>query len=160
MKKNEVVEIVHAKKNTRTRAEKKTRLFFKKWVSIYFEFCMDKFSENPSFDGSAPRDLGMIYDAVEKKCIEKGLAWSEELSERSWRIFLEFAWKDNWLQQNFLLFNLNRQKDKIFFQIKSSGNGKQQSSDTKEKFSGSHKTMGQHVFADRLKGKLDNLTGQ
>lgn len=147
-----------AKKNTGAGAEKKTRLFFKKWVSVYFEFCVDKFSESPSFDGSSPRDLGMIYDAVKKKCIEKKMEWTEDISIRSWKTFLEFAWKDNWLQQNFLLFNLNRQKDKIFFQIKSSINGKQIGG-TEKKYGGNHKTMGNHVFAERLKGKLNSLGG-
>lgn len=138
--------------------EKKTpRLFWQKLIEVYFEFCREKFGETPTFDGSSPRDLGLLVDAIQKKAGEKKLVWTEELAVRSLRVYLDFAFKDSWLQKNFLLFNLNRQKDKIFFTIKNSMNEKSNSNQEQRKFSGSYKTAGQEVFADRLKQRIEKL---
>lgn len=134
---------------------KSVRPFWAKVVETYFSFCMDKFGENPSFDGASPRDLGMLMDAIQKKAEEKQMVWTEELAVKSLSVFLEFSFKDRWLQDNFLLFNLNRQKDKIFFNIKSAMNGN--ASTTLPANGGNNKTNGQHIFAERLRGRIERL---
>ncbi len=140
-----------------SKKEKKPRPHFQKIVTLFFDFCREKFGENPSFDGSAPRDLGMILDAMEKKAGEKNLIWTEDMATRAMSLFLEYCWKDSWLNQNFLLCHMNRQKDKIFFKIKSEASG---NSKTSTNLTGAnHKTAGQHVFADRLKKRIEGLTG-
>lgn len=135
--------------------EKKIRQHWQKIVSTYFEFCREKFGENPSFDGCCPRDLGMIIDAIEKKAVEKNIEWSESTAIKSLNIFLDYSFKDEWLQKNFLLFNLNRQKDKIFYKIKSVLDGKSDS--ITQRISGNNKTAGQHIFAERLRGRIEKL---
>jgi len=148
------------KKEKKTPGEKKekfVRLFWDKFVSEYFSFCFEKFGERPSFDGSSPRDLGMIYDAIKKKAEEKKMIWNEDLGLRSLKVFLEYCFKDGWLHKNFLLFNLNRQKDKIFFQIKQEMDGKSNSKSEPAKQRSSFKTAGQEVFADRLRSRLEKL---
>lgn len=102
---------------------KKPTKFFKDLVEIYFSFFEKKFGFKPSFDGSAPRDLKLILDAMEKRSTEKGFEWTKQLADQMLNAFLEEAHKDLWLRDNFLLQNLNRQKDKLFFKIKSKNNG-------------------------------------
>jgi len=136
--------------------EKIVRQYWNDIVSLFFNFCEEKFGERPTFDGSSPRELGMIYDAIKKKSDEKQLDWTEDRALKSHRLFFEFCWADNWLQKNFILFNLNRQKDKIFFNIKNNLDGKR-NSEVSGKNSGNHKTRGNEAFADRLKNKLDSL---
>lgn len=137
--------------------EKKVRGFFQAFVSAYFQFCRDEFGEEPSFDGSAPRDLAAIYDAIESKCNARQMIFTEELGVRSFKVFLEYCRKDGWLAENFLLFNLNRQKDKIFFKIKQDLDGKRNPEASKPKHFANHKTAGQDKFAERLRGRLDEL---
>lgn len=160
MKKKEmIVGIIPEKKKNISSAPKKSRTFWRIFTEEYFIFCEDKFGEKPTFDGSAPRDLGMVYDAIEKKCVEKEIEWTEEIAHRSIKIFLQVAWNNNkWLQENFMLYNLNRQKDNIFRQIKQlTKNGQSNSGVAAKTNIVNHKTAGQEFFADRLKGRIQKL---
>lgn len=85
------------------------------YVHEYFEFCKTKFTVAPSFDGSAPRDLKAIVEALRKRAEEKNIEWTKETAISRFRVFLEYAFSDWWLSENWLLSNINRQKDKIFF---------------------------------------------
>jgi hypothetical protein len=111
--------IIPAKKMKRKKNISPAREFWQPLVKILFDFCEDKFGDKPSFDGSAPKDMGLIIDAIKTKCDEKNIAWTEEMAKRSWLLFLQTCYDDKWLHDNFLLLNLNRQKDKIFFKLKS-----------------------------------------
>lgn len=91
--------------------------FWNELVQVYFTFCRDKFNEPPSFDGSAPRDMKTIIASLKKRCEEKGIEWSLLEATVRWGKFLDFAFQDKWLKENFMLSNINRQKDKIFFNI-------------------------------------------
>lgn len=109
-------------------AEKKkkvVRVYWQKLVQKYFEFCRENFGMKPSFDGSAPRDFGSLYDELKIRVEEEGMEWTYEIAESSLLLFLKFAFEDKWLNENFMLFNLNRHKDKIFFKMKNVSNGKQ-----------------------------------
>lgn len=107
--------------------EKKTQKekteFFTEMISVYFRFYENNFGLKPSFDGSAPRDLKMIVEAMKSRSLENGVEWTLQIAEAMLNKFLEYAIKEVWLKENFFLFNLNRQKDKIFFKIKSQNNG-------------------------------------
>lgn len=112
------------KKNFEMKKEKKQpTLFFNELVSIYFSFFQKKFGLRPSFDGSAPRDLKWIIEAMKKRSEEHQVEWTYEIASAMLEKFLEVSYMDNWLRENFLLSNLNRQKDKIFIKIKSEING-------------------------------------
>lgn len=130
MKKNKVgkiekiIGIIPAKKMRKKNTEV-VRPFWQALVKIFFSFCEEKFGEKPSFDGSAPKDMGFIVDAIKSKAEEKGLEWSEEMAKKSWLLFLQTCHDDKWLFENFLLSNMNRQKDRIFFKLKKDVNGKQ-----------------------------------
>ena len=51
--------------------EKIVTAFFNESVSVYFQFFEKKFGFRPSFDGSAPRDLKTILDAMKKRTEER-----------------------------------------------------------------------------------------
>lgn len=105
--------------------EKIIREHWQKFVQKYFEFCRKKFGINPSFDGSSPRDLSGIYDGLKLKVEEEMIEWNEEAAVAGLEFFLEVAYEDKWTQENFMLFILNRHKDKIFFKMKKLSNGQQ-----------------------------------
>lgn len=99
------------------REKKPPEPFWNEQVGIFFEFTKTKFHEQPSFDGSAPRDLKNVLTALRKRAEDKGVEWSYEVATTRFRLFLEYAYMDRWLRDNWLLMNINRQKDKIFFAI-------------------------------------------
>lgn len=108
--------------------EKVVRDFWQKFVQKFYEFCRKKFGINPSFDGSSPRDLAGIYDSLKLKVEEEGIEWNEEAAVAGLDFFLEVAYEDKWTQDNFMLFLLNRHKDKVFFKMKKLSNGQQPAS--------------------------------
>lgn len=94
-------------------------LYWNDLVSLYFAFCTEKFNDVPSFDNSQPRDLKNIITALRKRAEDKQIEWTHEVATtRLWH-FLEFAYQSSeWLRNNWLPSNLNRQKDAIFFNFK------------------------------------------
>jgi hypothetical protein len=99
---------------------KKTKAVEPHWndlVNVFFEFTKDKFKEVPSFDGSAPRDLKNIIQTLRKRAEDKQVDWTFEVATTRFRHFLECCYEDRWLSENWLLMNISRQKDKIFFSI-------------------------------------------
>ena len=102
----------------KSRKEKKSpEPYWSELVSIYFSFCKDKFHDVPTFDGSSPRDLKAIIVALRKRCENSGNEWNYESATGRLKHFLEHCFLDKWLSDNFLLSNINRQKDKIFYNI-------------------------------------------
>ncbi len=95
-------------------------------VKTYFSFCYEKFNEKPSFDGSAPSDMHRIIETLRQRAAEKNIEWTAETAILRWRGFLGTAHEDDWLSKNWLLSNLNRQKDKIFLNLVNAKNGTHQ----------------------------------
>lgn len=92
--------------------------FWNEMVEIWFAFCRDKFDESPSFDGSAPRDLKSIIVSLHERAEKSGVEWTLIVAKTRLHNFLNFAWQNNWLSQHWILSNINRQKDSIFFNIR------------------------------------------
>jgi len=103
----------------RKKKEKVIEPYWKELVKVYFDFCREKFSEEPSFDGSAPRDMKTIVKCLHERATKSNVEWTLDVAQFRFHNFLEFAYQDVWLAKNFLLSNINRQKDKIFFNIRS-----------------------------------------
>jgi len=97
--------------------KKAPELYWNELVSVWFQFCKEKFNDVPTFDGSSPRDLKTIISTLRKRCEDTKHDWSYEAATGRFKHFLEYAFQDKWLSENFLLSNINRQKDKIFFNI-------------------------------------------
>jgi hypothetical protein len=104
-------------KAKKEKKEKKIEPYWQEMVGVYFDFTKSKFHDIPSFDGSAPRDLKNILQALRKRAEDKGIEWTQEVAIIRFRHFLEHCWMDRWLSDNWLLMNIARQKDKIFFSI-------------------------------------------
>jgi hypothetical protein len=87
-------------------------------IELYFEFYKQRFfGSEPTFDLSAPRDLKNILVALRTRADKSGAGWGLEVAKQRFLNFMTAAFEDKWLSENFLLFNINRQKDKIFAQI-------------------------------------------
>lgn len=98
--------------------------FWPELVKIFFDFVAEKFSgAKPSFDGSSPRDLKMIVTQLENRAVDAGEEWTVSVAQDGLRMFLERAYSISWLRDNFLLYILNRHKDKVFYSFKTNTNG-------------------------------------
>lgn len=106
------------------RVKKEPEPFWNELVKVYFDFCREKFNENPSFDGSAPRDMKAIIKSLHERADKSNIEWTLPVAQFRFYNFLEFAYQDYWLSKNWLLSNINRQKDKIFFNIRAAINRK------------------------------------
>jgi hypothetical protein len=106
--------------------EKFVEPFFKELVSVYFTFCRNKFGEDPTFDGSSPRDFKSIITTLRSRATSSDIEWNLDTATTRLHNFLTYAYNDAWLRKNFLLFNINRQKDKIFFNIRAAINQQQE----------------------------------
>jgi hypothetical protein len=103
---------------TKAKKEKKPKTvepYWQDFIDCYFEFTKSKFTVKPSFDGSAPRDLKNIIQTLKKRAEDAGIEWTKETAIHRFRLFLQYAFSDWWLSENWLLQNINRQKDKIIF---------------------------------------------
>lgn len=96
--------------------------FWNEMVELWFRFCREKFNEEPTFSGSAPRDLKDIVKTLHERATKSNVEWTQNVAEFRFRNFLDFAYQDSWLSKNWLLSNINRQKDKIFFTIRAAIN--------------------------------------
>jgi hypothetical protein len=101
---------------TKKKKDKQSEPHWQSLVSTYFGFCSEKFNDVPTFDGSSPRDLKAIITALRKRCEASGEEWTFEAATGRLRHFLEYVYaNDAWLRDNWILSNLNRHKDKFFF---------------------------------------------
>lgn len=97
--------------------KKQPEPYWQELVNVYFEFTKQKFHDVPSFDGSAPRDLKNILQALRKRAEDKQVEWTYEVATTRFRHFLEWAVADKFLSENWLLSMINRRKDIIFYKI-------------------------------------------
>lgn len=99
---------------------------WKALVEVWFAYYQEVKGEEPTFRGSAPKDLKQIVENLRRR-VEKNRKqeWTEEVAKDYLLKFLQYAYALTWIKDNFLLSNLNRQFDKII-----SSNGQ---SDSKHK---------------------------
>lgn len=97
------------------REKKPPEPYWNELVETWFKFCRLFLKCEPSFDGSAPRDLKQIIFQLRTRCEKSGHTWDENTSTQRLWLFLKGAWNVTWLRDHWTLFNINRQKDTIFF---------------------------------------------
>lgn len=91
-----------------------TTKHWKPLVDVWFSFyAWAKNGEVPTFDGVSSNKLKLIIQNLEKRAKKKGWEWSEETAVSSFKHFLLYASKDDWLMNNLLLANLNLKFDTI-----------------------------------------------
>lgn len=100
--------------------------FWQQFVEAWFTFYKKKFNENPVFDGSAPRNLKAIVLALQKRATEKNVVWTKEEGLRRFNRFLSTAEKHWLIKDNFMLFIIDRHKEKVFQMLTELKNAKQQ----------------------------------
>lgn len=100
------------------KAKKPPEPYFKEMVELWFSYCREKFDETPSFTGSSPRDLKTILTSLRERAEKSEVQWTLEIATLRLKNFLDFAWGEKWLREHWLLSNINRQKDTIFFNIR------------------------------------------
>lgn len=115
-----------AKKKQPSKKKEDSEPYWASLVKTYFSFCYEKFNEKPSFRGADPSDMHRIIEVLKKRAAEKNIEWTEEVANLRWREFLGRAFQDDWLSKNWLLSNLNRKMDKVFFNLISAKNGTHQ----------------------------------
>lgn len=96
---------------------KEPQPYWQDMISLFFEFTKARYQDVPTFDRSAPRDLKEILVALRTRCEKAGHEWTYAAATTRFRMFLEECYADNWLRNNWILRNLNSQKDRIFFSI-------------------------------------------
>lgn len=116
------------KRVSRSKKDPEAEPYWGELVKVYFSFCYEMFDEKPSFDGSAPSDMHRIIECLKERAQEKNVEWTAETAKLRWRGFLGTAYQDDWLSKNWLLSNLNRQKDKIFLNLINRQNGQHNAS--------------------------------
>jgi hypothetical protein len=118
--------------------------FWQAHVDVWFKFYESKKKEPPTFSGPSQKSLKAIVKNLKKRSTDKGRPWDEKTGPETLQMFLEYAYNLNWIKDNFLLTNLERQFDKII-----TSNGQQESSNNKKR--------GQGVanFAATLVGQME-----
>lgn len=114
---------------TRIKKEKKPKAIEPYWqdfIECYFSYTKERFKEPPTFDGSAPRDLKSIIQALRKRAEDRGIEWTKETAMFRFRTFLDYAYGEWWLREHWMLSNINRSKDPIFFKAAQNKNNEVQ----------------------------------
>ena len=95
---------------------------WKEIVDGWFDFYTSKKGYQPTFTPRDSKALKEVIKNLKVKAIEKGfLDWDKDYCLRVFNHFLNLAYSDNWLSENFLLPNLYSKFDSII----TKANGKQ-----------------------------------
>ena len=86
---------------------------FKLLTDIYFEFYKSMFNFEPTFSQVDGKMIKEIEAKIINICNQKGLTLTEKIITSSFSKILDYASKDKWLKENFLLKNINSQFNKI-----------------------------------------------
>lgn len=98
-------------------------LFYKKFVSVWFEFYKKQFSVKPTYGALEGNKIKSILKKLKLKCEEFQMDWNLESAGESFKQFLEVAITDKWLKENFQLAILDSKFDSIIVKaLKNNGN--------------------------------------
>jgi hypothetical protein len=106
--KNKVITI---KNNNKDKAEGSAN--FVKMKEVYFNFYESLFNFKPTFQAIDGKMIKEIEAKIINICNQKSLVITEKLVVGSFTKVLDYASKDKWLKENFLLKNINSQFNKI-----------------------------------------------
>ena len=87
--------------------------YWKELVAVYYKFYESKFNAKPDFTRLAPKNLQEIIDKLRKTAEQSSVEWTEQNAAAMLGEFLESAYADKWLRQNFLLSHINKQFQKV-----------------------------------------------
>lgn len=101
------------------KSKKESTLYWKKIVDTWFKFYKSKFSAEPTFSAAMAKNLKKIIDRLQKLSETvvlpdgKKVEWTEQYAVKIFIAFLELAYADHWMKDNFLLTNLYSKFDSI-----------------------------------------------
>lgn len=101
------------KKGSAPKKEESTTPHWAKLVDVWFSFYKLKKEIEPTFEGVQAKALKSIVDNLQKRSEGRGFEWTEQKATETLQMFLEYAYKDKWISENFLLPNLNNKFDSI-----------------------------------------------
>ena len=87
--------------------------YWQRLVDTWFEFYKSKFEVEPTFNPVMAKNFKSIILNIKKLGTADGTIWSEEFATRLLHHFLNKAYGDKWLKENFLLTNLYSKFDSI-----------------------------------------------
>ena len=111
-------EIENLKKEIPDKPDKPEDNFYKKFVSVWFDFYQQQFSLKPTFGNLEGNKLKSIMKKLKLKCEEFQMDWDVENAESSFNQFLQLASSDRWLKENFQLAILDSRFDSIILKSK------------------------------------------
>lgn len=106
--KNKVIKI---KNNNKDKADKSAN--YDLMVEVYFNLYESLFNFKPTFQAIDGKMIKEIEAKIINICTQKGLTITEKMIVSSFQKVLDYASKDKWLKENFLLKNINSQFNKI-----------------------------------------------
>lgn len=106
--KNKVIKI---KNNNKDIADKSAN--YDLMVEVYFNLYESLFNFKPTFQAIDGKMIKEIEAKIINICTQKGLTITEKMIVSSFQKVLDYASKDKWLKENFLLKNINSQFNKI-----------------------------------------------
>lgn len=101
------------KKEAAEAATAEVKTLWQKIVDTWFDFYEAKIGAKPTFTGQSPKSLKKIIDLLQRRSVERQIAWTDDVAVDTFKKFLEYAYSLTWIKDNFLLQNLERQFDKI-----------------------------------------------
>ena len=137
-------------KKSRTKKNLEVMGIWERCVKAWFEFYETKFQEKPSFAGRDPASFKKLLELVSQRVVVKNFEWTAETCQDHFLKFLQRAYTDAWLSQNFLLQNLVSQFDKIIV------NGKNGKINGKEPTGADVDVASAFAAIDRMYGKSGN----
>jgi hypothetical protein len=82
-------------------------------VDVYFNFYESLFNFKPTFQAIDGKMIKEIEAKIIFLCNQRNMAITNKMITNSFEKVLDYASKDKWLKENFLLKNINSQFNKI-----------------------------------------------
>jgi hypothetical protein len=101
------------KKGGKGKADDEPEPYWDLLVKVWFDFGIEKFGVKPSFEGKDPKIFKSIIGRLKKRALDAKVEWNETIGPQRLRYFLDSAFSEAWLKENFLLTNLEKQFDKV-----------------------------------------------
>jgi hypothetical protein len=120
--------------------------FWQSLIKVWFDFNIEKFGGEPSFDKDNPRIFKRIIQRLKNRAAKQNVEWNLVTGPQRLRFFLDSAYGyDDWLPKHFTLANLEKQFDPVILQQKKASKKNQDSANSDL----------QYLYERFLDGELD-----
>jgi hypothetical protein len=123
-------------------------------VNAWFAFNKNNFGEDPSFLRDDPKILKRIIGRLKTRAAAANVEWTNEAALKRFQAFLDKAFADRWLAENYLLSNLEKQFDKFELNQQKNGTHKQ---DAGRSAGATAKSAGATKLLDQLREEIGGV---